>query len=256
MAKVRQDFTGMHFGRLTVIEPAEDYISPRGKRRSCWLCECDCENHTRVLVVGSSLTRKKSPTRSCGCIAREEASKRLKKYNQYNLDGEYGVGLTYNTNVEFYFDKEDYELIKDYCWIEHITHNNYHALEAVDTKLKKIIRMHFVLMGETCDHINKNPLDNRRSNLRIATQAKNRQNTSKSSRNKSGIIGVCWLKKLQQWQVMIGVNNKNIYLGCFTNKEDAIKVRLNAEVKYFGEFAPQIHLFEQYGITYKENTTK
>ena len=39
------------------------------------------------------------------------------------------------------------------------------------------------------------------------------------------------------------------YLGCFSDKEIAIKVRLEAEAKYFGDFAPQRHLFEQYGIT-------
>ena len=44
------------------------------------------------------------------------------------------------------------------------------------------------------------------------------------------------------------MNNKTKYLGSFKNKEGAIKARLEAEAKYFGEFAPQRHLFEQYGI--------
>lgn len=44
------------------------------------------------------------------------------------------------------------------------------------------------------------------------------------------------------------MNNKTKYLGSFKNKEGAIKARLEAEAKYFGEFAPQKHLFEQYGI--------
>ena len=46
----------------------------------------------------------------------------------------------------------------------------------------------------------------------------------------------------------IVLNKKDIYLGRYSNKEDAIKARLEAEIKYFGEFAPQRHLFEQYGI--------
>ena len=37
-------------------------------------------------------------------------------------------------------------------------------------------------------------------------------------------------------------------LGRFSDKEDAIKARLQAEAKYFKEFAPQRHLFKQYGI--------
>ena len=40
------------------------------------------------------------------------------------------------------------------------------------------------------------------------------------------------------------MNNKTKYLGSFKNKEGAIKARLEAEAKYFGEFAPQKHLFE------------
>lgn len=46
----------------------------------------------------------------------------------------------------------------------------------------------------------------------------------------------------------IVLDKKDIYLGRYSNKEDAIKARLEAEIKYFGEFAPQRHLFEQYGI--------
>ena len=46
----------------------------------------------------------------------------------------------------------------------------------------------------------------------------------------------------------IVLNKKDIYLGRYSNKEDAMKARFEAEIKYFGEFAPQRHLFEQYGI--------
>ena len=45
------------------------------------------------------------------------SSKCNKKYNKYDLSGEYGIGWTSNTNQEFYFDLEDYDKIKDYCWI-------------------------------------------------------------------------------------------------------------------------------------------
>ena len=46
----------------------------------------------------------------------------------------------------------------------------------------------------------------------------------------------------------ININGRQIHLGLFQNKEDAIKIRLKAEAKYYGEFAPQKHLFEQYKI--------
>ena len=43
-------------------------------------------------------------------------------------------------------------------------------------------------------------------------------------------------------------DNKTKYLGTFIDKKDAIKCRLKAEKLYFKEFAPQRHLFKEYGI--------
>lgn len=58
-----------------------------------------------------------------------------------------------------------------------------------------------------------------------------------------------WYKAGQKWAANIKCNKQSFHLGYFINKDDAIRARLNAEVKYFGEFAPQKHLFEKYGIT-------
>ena len=44
------------------------------------------------------------------------------------------------------------------------------------------------------------------------------------------------------------VNRKEILLGTYENFDDAVRARLEGEKKYFGEFAPQKHLFAQYGI--------
>lgn len=46
----------------------------------------------------------------------------------------------------------------------------------------------------------------------------------------------------------IDMNHKRINIGTFNDKNDAIIARLKAEKEYFGEFAPQQHLFEEYGI--------
>ena len=61
-------------------------------------------------------------------------------------------------------------------------------------------------------------------------------------------MGVGWHKKSSKWQARININKVQETLGMFSSKEDAIKARLMAEQKYYGEFAPQKHLFEQYGI--------
>ena len=67
-------------------------------------------------------------------------------------------------------------------------------------------------------------------------------------KNISGITGVRLDKRRNKWRASITLNQKFIWLGEYADKDDAIKARLLAEAKYFGDFAPQRHLFEQYGI--------
>jgi hypothetical protein len=174
----------------------------------------------------------------------------IHKTNKYDLSGEYGIGYTTNTNKEFYFDLEDYDKIKDYCWIEDIGTTGYRSIRArVPGKNKKVI-MHWVIMEEKWyDHIDRNPFNNRKNNLRKATKSENNRNCSISKNNISGIIGVSLDKRNNNWRARITVNRKEIALGSFKDKKDAIRVRLKAEKKYFGDFAPQRHLFEEYGIT-------
>lgn len=68
------DISGMRYGRLTVIERAEDYVSSQGNKCTQWLCRCDCGN-TKV-VQGGSL--RKGETKSCGCLNRELSVARIK----------------------------------------------------------------------------------------------------------------------------------------------------------------------------------
>lgn len=251
MVKVKENLVGEKFGKLTVIEQAEDYVNPQGKHHAQWLCECDCAEHNHVIVLTGNLKLKK--VQSCGCIRKaltiEFNKKTKKKYNKYDLTGEYGIGWTSNTNKEFYFDIEDYDTIKNYCWNEHIKSSGYHMLDAYDANKNQSINMANLLGFKGYDHKNRNPLDNRKENLRFATQHENTINKGIQRNNTSGIIGVGWVKRLQKWRARITYDEKNIYLGVFDNKEDAIKSRLNAEREYFGEFAPQKHLFEKYCIS-------
>ena len=50
-----------------------------------------------------------------------------------------------------------------------------------------------------------------------------------------------WYKKYEKWRVRIQVNNKDILIGYFNDKEDAIKARKQAEIKYFGEFRNKLN---------------
>lgn len=64
------DLSGKKYGRLSVIRQDGYHVFPSGKRKSKWLCVCDCGNV--VSVVGSDLIA--SHTQSCGCMRRDMAT--------------------------------------------------------------------------------------------------------------------------------------------------------------------------------------
>lgn len=253
---------GVPDSRLTVIARVDN--NQRGA--ACWLCQCSCSEQKQIVVEGYDLRR--GHTKSCGCLPKEQGAQQIlkaypkgvasaviknKKYNKYVLNledeyGKYGIGYCSNTNREFYFDMDDYDKIKDICWIEDIRKNNFSVIKGRDTTAKKVVYMHKILGCDNYDHKDRNELNNRRYNLRPATLSENARNHSISKRNSSGIIGVSWSKQRNKWKASIHVNKKEIHLGIFTDKKDAIVARLKAEKEYFGEFAPQIHLYKEYGI--------
>jgi hypothetical protein len=67
-------------------------------------------------------------------------------------------------------------------------------------------------------------------------------------RNISGVVGVGIDRNRGKWMSYIMIDKKNIDLGRYDDKIDAIIARLKAEKEYFGEFALQKHLFKEYGL--------
>lgn len=237
MVKVNEDLAGKKFGRLTVIEQAEDYVTPQGRHHSQWLCKCDCGND--VITLGSRLKNKMC--QSCGCLAKESLSKKFKKYNEYNLTNDYGIGYL-NDGTEFYFDLEDYDKIKDIKWKKdkdgYIVANVYNK----DTKKTFGIKMHRLVMGcpddMFVDHIEPHKRnDNRKCNLRICTQQENSMHRKISKNNSSGITGVYWHSGIEKWVAVIYYKNERTELERYDSFEQAKETRLKAEKELFGEFS-------------------
>ena len=244
VVKVKEDLTSKQFYDLTVLKQVEDHVQPNGIKQAQWEVQCNCGSEP-FITLGAYL--RSGRIRQCVNCSRKQLSTSLKKYNEYDYSNEFGIGFCHNTMAKFYFDWDDFELIKDYCWREDIKKSGYHALVAWDSKLQRNISFLQVLGLKWHDHQNHNPLDNRRNNLRKASYITNNQNHSLRKNNTSGISGVSLLPN-GSWRVRISINHKETTIGCFINKEEAIKARLTAEAKYYGKFAPQRQLFEEYGI--------
>lgn len=103
----------------------------------------------------------------------------------------------------------------------------------------KVKRLHNHLLGFIgVDHINRNPLDNRRSNLRSANKSQNGANVGLRKDSTSGFKGVSFDKLKNKWKAYINIGEYGRQsLGYFTDKIDAAKAYNEAAIKYFGEFA-------------------
>jgi hypothetical protein len=102
-------------------------------------------------------------------------------------------------------------------------------------------RLHREIMeapkGLLVDHRNGNGLDNRRSNLRIATHGENIQNRRKKRSATSRYIGVSFEDRSGKWRARVMYKGKRVWLGRFDSEIDAGKAYDAAANKYYGEFA-------------------
>lgn len=158
---------------------------------------------------------------------------KMRKLNKYDLTHDYGIGYTSNGET-FYFDLEDYDLIKKYTW--RLNEHGY----AVSVCFGKTIRMHILIMnpenGYVVDHINHNTSDNRKINLRVIRHYQNITYAKTYSNNTSGRKGVYYDKSRNKWMVLITYNKKTYHIGRFDNFDDAVKARENAERSIHKEF--------------------
>ncbi len=137
----------------------------------------------------------------------------------------------------------DYYRLQNFKWWLHANGSNlYAARTAVTEDLKaRIIYLQREIMQPpdhlVVDHRNCDSLDNRRANLRIATQAENMRNRRKRINTSSRYIGVSFHKKRCHWTANIRYQNKKIWLGRFDNEIDAAEAYDEAAKKYHIEFA-------------------
>lgn len=153
----------------------------------------------------------------------------------------------------FFIDDEDHYLIENIgCYV---TKKGY--VKGWDKKRKKGISIHRLIMGvidstyPLVDHINGNPRDNRKSNLRLCSHAENNKNRKASGF--SQYLGVTvnipyykyintkgeltMYKRKPAFVAQISIDGKGKNLGRFKNEIDAAKAYNEAAIKHHGEFA-------------------
>ena len=228
----RLDLTGRKFERLFVKGLA--YVKDG---RTFWTCVCDCSPDKEVVVKGKYLTN--GETKSCGCLNIErirQMGQSNKKHNEYRQVEDTVYVKFSNCDEEFLCDANDWEYAKNVCWYKN---NTGYARSEIDNKFV-LFHDYILNIDPSCetevDHISGNRLDNRRCNLRLCSRKENAYNKGLYSNNTSGVTGVSWHKTYCKWGAYIQKDKKNITLGYFDLYEDAVKVRREAEVKYFGEY--------------------
>lgn len=197
-----------------------------GTKKKVWECECiGCNRGNKSLITSSILLQGKS--KSCGCRVFENRNNK----NKYDFSNEYCVGYD-SKGRKFLFDKSDYELVSQYNWI--VERKGYVSACCPvykDHTTKKVL-LHRIIIDPPedmfVDHINHDPSDNRRSNLRVVTNQQNQWN--------SKCKGYCYHKGKKLWMVYIHKDGKTHYKYCHT-EEEAKNLRSKFEGEYFKEYA-------------------
>jgi len=154
-----------------------------------------------------------------------------------------------------YFDDQDHDLVKNIKWNIAVGDDQvFYARGRIKKRYRKegeqiCVRMHRLIMNPPndmqVDHINHNGLDNRRNNLRVATQNQNGANRRKDRDNLTGFKGVTFVKKKGLYKPRIRVDDVLIHGRMTKNIYDAAVQYNEMAIKYFGEYACLNELTEQ-----------
>lgn len=218
------DLTGQKIGKLILLE------RKREDNRTYYYCLCECDN--KVWIRSDRL---KAGTKSCGCLSKETQFKSVDISNQRfgrliavkpTNERDKGGAVVWeclcdcgNPAYVPYGTLVKKEVVSCGCYGKEVSKNN------IKKAIKKHLKIHIV-EGTNVPAISRKKVKNN---------------------NTSGATGVTWDKSRKKWSASIRFKNKVYYLGRYENKENAIKVRKEAEEKLFGPF------LEWYRENFKED---
>lgn len=213
------DVKGQKFTKLTVMS-----LSDKSHYQAdYWNCLCDCGNKvvllTRQLIKGN--------VKSCGCLLKESIAKvgknnikhGLRETRQYQIWS--GMkSRCHNENSDVYLSYGARGISYDDKWE---TFGGF--WEDMEEGYSDDL---------TLDRIDPNG-DYNKENCRWVDKFLQAINKNTSINNTSGTTGVSWVEANQNWRVRISVEGKRLCLGSFESYEEAVLIRKQAEIAYYGE---------------------
>lgn len=136
------------------------------------------------------------------------------------VEGQECVKIPLTLGLSTLIERSDYDYVGRFKWCAQW---NWKSFIVKRHKDGKVVSLHREIMGNpegmVIDHINGNTLDNRRCNLRIATQTQNQRNEKLRKNNTSGFKGVHYSRLLKKWIASIQDGPTTAYLGAFSTPE-------------------------------------
>lgn len=243
MVKVKEDLTGRRFGRLVVLEQAEDYVSLQGKRHARWRCRCDCGNET--LVKGSGL--KRGSSQSCGCLNRERSSQKSKqlKHGVGVMDGEVGEGSMDNPIYATWSAM----LNRCYGASSHIHKPSYqNCVVCTEWHTYSIFKQWYLqnlwCAGDAQVHLDKdflfkgNHLYSPETCILMPRKINIILPKSDANRGKYP-VGTSWDKGSSKYKAQISIDRKKVHLGLYNTVEEAFQAYKQAKEQYIKQVADE-----------------
>lgn len=219
------DLTGQTFEHLTVLGRS---LVKSNNGSVMWECKCTCG----AIRIVNSWSLRNGETKSCGkCIYKvNKFGHRISNSKNKFIVHEDYVEVYDSNNQMFVIDLNDLALAQQYTW--RVNSKGY-------AESRGSIMLHRLILNaepnQQVDHIDRNPANNRRSNLRLCTLQQNLFNRDKLKTNTSGYKGV--LKYRDKWYAQIQKDRKIYRSENFSSKHDAARAYNKMALEYFGEFA-------------------
>lgn len=144
-------------------------------------------------------------------------------------------------------DADDLDMVRQYLWRAYSRETKgdrtyFYVMTRDPNPPHGSVYMHRLIMGVSdraihIDHINHNPLDNRRENLRVVNHQQNIFNRRPNRNSTSPFKGVAWWSAQSRWVATIRLDGRRKHLGYFRDEIDAARVYDEAARELFGEHA-------------------